>query len=66
MPAAVLKPGSLKDPSVAELFTTSDPEKRFNGLQEIGHGSFGAVYFVGLLYLLCIRVRFVELFSTDS
>ena len=40
-----LKPGSLKDPEVAELFSSSDPEKRFTDLREIGHGSFGAVYF---------------------
>lgn len=41
-----LKPGSLKDPSVASLFSTKDPELRFSDLREIGHGSFGAVYFV--------------------
>jgi thousand and one amino acid protein kinase len=40
-----LKPGSLKDPSVASLFSTKDPELRFSDLREIGHGSFGAVYF---------------------
>uniref|UniRef100_A0AC35G3F2 Protein kinase domain-containing protein n=1 Tax=Panagrolaimus sp. PS1159 TaxID=55785 RepID=A0AC35G3F2_9BILA len=41
----ILKPGSLKDPSVASLFSTKDPELRFSDLREIGHGSFGAVYF---------------------
>lgn len=41
-----LKPGSLKDPLVAALFTTKDPEQRYRDLREIGHGSFGAVYFV--------------------
>ena len=40
------KPGSLKDPTVAHLFSTNDPEKRFEDLREIGHGSFGAVFFV--------------------
>ncbi|XP_046574136.1 LOW QUALITY PROTEIN: serine/threonine-protein kinase TAO3-like [Haliotis rubra] len=39
------KPGSLKDPDVAGLFSTEDPEKIFTDLREIGHGSFGAVYF---------------------
>ncbi|XP_027600287.1 serine/threonine-protein kinase TAO1 isoform X2 [Pipra filicauda] len=37
--------GSLKDPEVAELFFKEDPEKLFTDLREIGHGSFGAVYF---------------------
>uniref|UniRef100_A0A674D8E6 non-specific serine/threonine protein kinase n=1 Tax=Salmo trutta TaxID=8032 RepID=A0A674D8E6_SALTR len=36
----------LKDPDVAELFFKEDPEKLFSDLREIGHGSFGAVYFV--------------------
>uniref|UniRef100_A0AAQ4PDC7 non-specific serine/threonine protein kinase n=1 Tax=Gasterosteus aculeatus aculeatus TaxID=481459 RepID=A0AAQ4PDC7_GASAC len=37
--------GSLKDPDVAELFFKEDPEKLYSDLREIGHGSFGAVYF---------------------
>ncbi|XP_041949678.1 serine/threonine-protein kinase TAO1 [Alosa sapidissima] len=37
--------GSLKDPEVSELFFKEDPEKLFSDLREIGHGSFGAVYF---------------------
>uniref|UniRef100_A0A4W3ISU1 non-specific serine/threonine protein kinase n=1 Tax=Callorhinchus milii TaxID=7868 RepID=A0A4W3ISU1_CALMI len=37
--------GSLKDPEIAELFYREDPEKLFVDLREIGHGSFGAVYF---------------------
>uniref|UniRef100_A0A7N6AUA8 non-specific serine/threonine protein kinase n=1 Tax=Anabas testudineus TaxID=64144 RepID=A0A7N6AUA8_ANATE len=37
--------GSLKDPEIAELFFREDPEKLFTDLREIGHGSFGAVYF---------------------
>ncbi|TRY98379.1 hypothetical protein DNTS_021801 [Danionella cerebrum] len=37
--------GSLKDPDVADLFFREDPEKLFTDLREIGHGSFGAVYF---------------------
>uniref|UniRef100_A0AAY4CF42 non-specific serine/threonine protein kinase n=1 Tax=Denticeps clupeoides TaxID=299321 RepID=A0AAY4CF42_9TELE len=45
MPASV-RAGSLKDPEVADLFYRDDPEKLFVDLREIGHGSFGAVYFV--------------------
>uniref|UniRef100_A0A3B4EHR5 non-specific serine/threonine protein kinase n=1 Tax=Pygocentrus nattereri TaxID=42514 RepID=A0A3B4EHR5_PYGNA len=44
MPSSV-RAGSLKDPEVAELFYREDPEKLFTDLREIGHGSFGAVYF---------------------
>lgn len=44
MPAGS-RAGSLKDPDVAELFFKDDPEKLFSDLREIGHGSFGAVYF---------------------
>ena len=42
----VAKPGNLKDPDVAHLFNKEDPEKLFVDLREIGHGSFGAVYYV--------------------
>uniref|UniRef100_A0A8C5QMD1 non-specific serine/threonine protein kinase n=1 Tax=Leptobrachium leishanense TaxID=445787 RepID=A0A8C5QMD1_9ANUR len=50
LPLALVMPsnaraGSLKDPEVAELFFKDDPEKLFADLREIGHGSFGAVYF---------------------
>jgi thousand and one amino acid protein kinase len=34
----------IKDPEVASLFSSDDPEKLFPELNEIGHGSFGAVY----------------------
>lgn len=44
------KPGSLKDPEIAELFSTKDPELRYVDLREIGHGSFGAVFFVSLFF----------------
>lgn len=43
------KAGSLKDPQVAQLFSTDDPEKVFQDLREIGHGSFGAVYYVSFV-----------------
>lgn len=55
MPASV-RAGSLKDPEVADLFYKDDPEKLFIDLREIGHGSFGAVYFVragNLLRCVC-------------
>jgi len=56
MPSSV-RAGSLKDPDVAELFYREDPEKLFADLREIGHGSFGAVYFVSIFLsgwrLLC-------------
>uniref|UniRef100_A0A8C9VVU8 non-specific serine/threonine protein kinase n=1 Tax=Scleropages formosus TaxID=113540 RepID=A0A8C9VVU8_SCLFO len=41
--------GSLKDPEIANLFFKEDPEKLFTDLREIGHGSFGAVYFVSAI-----------------
>lgn len=34
-----------RDPEIADLFYKDDPEELFIGLHEIGHGSFGAVYF---------------------
>ena len=40
------KAGSIKDPDVANLFSKDDPERIFQDLREIGHGSFGAVYYV--------------------
>ena len=43
------RPGNLRDPEVAGLFSTDDPEKAFGELHEIGHGSFGAVYYVSIL-----------------
>lgn len=43
MPSA--RPGNLKDPEIADSFNRHDPEKIFDDLREIGHGSFGAVYY---------------------
>lgn len=37
---------------MAELFDKEDPEKIFEDLREIGHGSFGAVY-----YARCLLTR---------
>jgi len=39
------RPGNLRDPEIAALFSTKDPEARYEDLREIGHGSFGAVFF---------------------
>ncbi|XP_056129565.1 serine/threonine-protein kinase TAO3 [Lampris incognitus] len=44
MPSSARK-GALKDPELADLFFKDDPEDVFCDLHEIGHGSFGAVYF---------------------
>uniref|UniRef100_H2T860 non-specific serine/threonine protein kinase n=1 Tax=Takifugu rubripes TaxID=31033 RepID=H2T860_TAKRU len=44
MPSSA-RAGNLKDPDVVDLFCKDDPEKLFADLREIGHGSFGAVYF---------------------
>uniref|UniRef100_A0A8C1A456 Serine/threonine-protein kinase TAO3 n=2 Tax=Cyprinus carpio TaxID=7962 RepID=A0A8C1A456_CYPCA len=44
-PVFSIKKGGLKDPEWASLFFKDDPEEVFCDLHEIGHGSFGAVYF---------------------
>lgn len=37
----------VKNPELAQLFTSDeDPETIFTDQREIGHGSFGAVYYV--------------------
>jgi thousand and one amino acid protein kinase len=36
---------SVVDPETRDLFFEDDPEKHFTDLREIGHGSFGAVYY---------------------
>ncbi len=47
MPSSTQK-GELKNPESANLFFKDDPEEVFCDLHEIGHGSFGAVYFVSM------------------
>ncbi|XP_025789084.1 serine/threonine-protein kinase TAO3 [Puma concolor] len=42
--------GVPKDPEIADLFYKDDPEELFIDLHEIGHGSFGAVYFATNAY----------------
>lgn len=44
-PPVTMRKGALKDPEIADLFYKDDPEELFIDLHEIGHGSFGAVYF---------------------
>ncbi|XP_047237661.1 serine/threonine-protein kinase TAO3 isoform X1 [Girardinichthys multiradiatus] len=44
MPSSTRK-GVPKDPELGDLFFKDDPEDVFCDLHEIGHGSFGAVYF---------------------
>lgn len=54
---ALPRPGQTKDPEVAALFSQEDPENIFYDLREIGHGSFGAVYYVSIRYIylqICI------------
>lgn len=43
--ATLIRPGNLRNPEVADLFERDDPERLFDDLREIGHGSFGAVYY---------------------
>lgn len=60
--------GNLKDPEVAQYFDKEDPDKIFTDLREIGHGSFGAVYYVSnakrkqnIQTLLCIQPKHTNL-----
>lgn len=50
MAPVLSRPGSLKDPEIAELFYKQDPDKTFEDLREIGHGSFGAVYYARFVH----------------
>jgi len=47
----------IKDPEITGLFSSDDPEKLFPDLNEIGHGSFGAVYSVSEL-LFFFKLKF--------
>lgn len=53
MPSSTRK-GVPKDPELADLFFKDDPEDVFCDLHEIGHGSFGAVYFVSSISQFCL------------
>lgn len=52
---------TLEDPEVAALFILDNPETIFTDLQEIGHGSFGAVYYVSTLQLAMMKVTFCHM-----
>lgn len=55
-----------KDPEEAKLFTQVDPESLFEDLLEIGHGSFGAVYYVSIITSLILQVLlYAYVFYTD-
>lgn len=53
---ALPRPGQTKDPEVAALFSQEDPENIFYDLREIGHGSFGAVYYVSIHYIYTYKL----------
>lgn len=55
----------LKDPELANLFFKDDPEEVFCDLHEIGHGSFGAVYFVSILQGGKKRRRLINIHSLE-
>lgn len=57
--------GSLKDPEIADLFFKEDPEKLFTDLREIGHGSFGAVYFVSV-FILKMEIHIIILLWNED
>jgi len=40
---------SASDGECGNLFSKDDPEKLFVDLREIGHGNFGAVYYVYII-----------------
>lgn len=61
------KAGSMKDPQIASLFSHDDPDRLFADLKEIGHGSFGSVYYVSVfsyLFASLSSFRILELRHT--
>ena len=44
----------MRDPEIAKLFFKEDPEKLYEDLKEIGHGSFGAVYYVSFFFVFVL------------
>ena len=62
MPGPVTRrPGGLRDPDIAQLFTNDDPEQIFCDLREVGHGNFGAVYYVSVNLACFIFLKIMEL-----
>jgi hypothetical protein len=43
-----------------------DPSKIFNELTEIGHGNFGAVYFVSSFFFFLLSIIFIHSFINKS
>ena len=41
-----------KNPEWANIFSEDDPDTVFTEQREIGHGSFGAVYYVRLVFVV--------------
>ena len=58
MPLA--KGGLFRNPEYAGLFDEQDPEKLFADLREIGHGSFGAVYYVSVELFVFFEVLVIS------
>jgi len=58
-----MRKGVPKDPEIADLFYKDDPEEIFVGLHEIGHGSFGAVYFVSMILYSSLEDKTMLRFS---
>lgn len=56
-----MRKGVPKDPEIADLFYKDDPEEIFVGLHEIGHGSFGAVYFVSIVLSFFLKTESFQL-----
>ena len=53
MPGPVTRrPGRFRDPDIQQLFSNDDPEQLFCDLREVGHGNFGAVYYVSIVECL--------------
>jgi hypothetical protein len=55
------KESPANDNECGHLFSNEDPEKLFVDLREIGHGNFGAVYYVKFIpiYLNINRLIYI-------
>ena len=51
-----LKINLSKHPDLVGVFSEEDPDTIFNDQREIGHGSFGAVYYVSIMQCVCVCV----------
>ena len=57
-----LKINLSKHPELAQIFSDEDPETLFYDQREIGHGSFGAVYYVSCDIEKAFTKNDIELF----